>query len=204
MRCTACNAELSSESKFCPDCGQSVSPMTAPAFVPASASFSPQVPVAPDTSTPVTAPYVVPAYPTCGPATYAQDPAYGWYGQPAYGSPYMEESDYYHFDATEKLDFEAMRGISIVLLVLSVICVVTIVFPLPLAIIALVKSCSGKDIADPYKAKKQFSACRTLVIICITTFVAIFLLVLLSELLVNPSFISEKTTTGTELLNMLR
>lgn len=79
----------------------------------------------------------------------------------------VEESEYYHIDAMEKPDFDAMRGISIVLIVLSVLFFVTILFPLPLAIIALVKSCSGAVETNPYVAKKTFNTCRVLIIISI-------------------------------------
>lgn len=210
MRCVTCNAELSTEAKFCPNCGQTIAERNMSSFVPASASFAPQMNTsyAPQVVAPypsqVAAPYVPPvSAPISGAPVYTSAPATGWYGQPVYGQPSVDESDYYHFDATEKLDFEAMRGISIVLIVISVICVFTILFPLPLAIVSLVKACNGIRMTDPRKAKQQFSTCRTLVIISIATFVAIILFVMLASFFIDPSVAKDYGETGKELLNML-
>ncbi len=78
-----------------------------------------------------------------------------------------DESDYYHIDATETPDFEAMRGISIVLIVASAFSFLGILFPMPLAIVSLVKACTGVDEKNPYAARRAHDLCRTLVIISI-------------------------------------
>lgn len=86
----------------------------------------------------------------------------------------VEESDYYHFDAMEKPDFEAIRGISIVLIVLSVLLIFPMLFPMPLAIVALVKACTGMGESNPSRARNEFNTCRVMIIICVIAFIIIF------------------------------
>ena len=82
--------------------------------------------------------------------------------------PYaVDESTYYHIDATEEYDFEALRGISIVLVVISALSLVGILMPLPLAIVALVKACGGIGERNPYEKKNKFDSGRTLVIVSV-------------------------------------
>ena len=152
-----------------------------------SASLEPEMPSAPQ---PVLAPQTFqPAQPVSQPAqpafvpqsfaapqsVFSSAPIQAAYGYPGFGSA-VEEGDYYHFDATETPDFEAMRGISIALLIISACTVFGIVFPLPLCIASLVMSCTGIGERDPRRALNKFSTCRTLVIITVVTLL-IFLLV---------------------------
>lgn len=174
MRCSNCQKELSENALFCPDCGMkaerseaseqmpdptvSLSPSadssSVAGFVPASfdAGRDPASLFAP--------PEPVPAFPS-----YPPLPPLNFY----------EESDYYHIDATEVPDFEAMRGISIVLIVLSALSFIGILFPMPLAIISLVKACSGAEERNPVIAKRSHNICRILVIISIIAIILILI-----------------------------
>lgn len=164
MQCERCKAELSADAKFCPECGQIVeresqqggvsSPavVTPPAFVPASHSIP-----APSLASPI------PGY-TPTPSTFFK---------PA--PRVTEESDFYHIDAMEKPDFEAMRGISILLIIVSICTMVGILFPMPLAIVSLVSACGGIGERDPLAAKRKFDTCRTLVIVTVVSLLVIFL-----------------------------
>ena len=91
----------------------------------------------------------------------------GYTGTPFSGYPQIEESTFYHIDATECYDFEGLRGMSIVMLIVSVLSVVGILMPLPLAIASLVTACNGVGIREPLKAKKAFERCRLFLIISV-------------------------------------
>ena len=166
MRCSNCQKELSENAYFCPDCGTKVERQDEPEQMP-----DPTVSVSPSVASSSETPFV--------PASFdgKRDPS-GIFGAPEpvpQFPPYpplpplqvYDESDYYHIDATEKPDFEAMRGISIVLIVLSALSFIGIIFPLPLAIISLVNSCTGAEERDPMTAKHKHDICRTLVILSI-------------------------------------
>ena len=174
MRCSNCQKELSENALFCPDCGMkaersesseqmpdptvSLSPSadssSGAGFVPASFDEGR------DPASLFTAPEPVPAFPS-----YPPLPPLNFY----------DESDYYHIDATETPDFEAMRGISIVLIVLSALSFIGILFPMPLAIISLVKACSGAEERNPVIAKRTHGICRILVIISIIAIILILI-----------------------------
>jgi len=87
----------------------------------------------------------------------------------------IEESDYYHLDATEVYDFEAFRGISIVLIVVSILTMVGILFPLPICIVTLVFSCMGIGERDPRRAKSRFKVCKILTVISIVTVILLII-----------------------------
>ncbi len=177
MQCENCHREISDIAVFCPECGMKVNrqeptgdiltpAVSEPAFVPAS--FDNPTP-------PLTSPAAVQTSLFPQPAAFSQ-PA------PA---PIIDESDFYHIDATEKLDFIAIRGISITLLILSAFtflvsfsmtltentaCAVMMlgsIATIPLAILSLVLSCKGNDDKDPARALRTFNACRIMVIIAI-------------------------------------
>lgn len=80
-----------------------------------------------------------------------------------------DESGYYHVNAAEVYDFEAMRGISILLIILSAISVVGVIFPMPLAVITLVKACGGIGERNTTAAASRFSTCKILTIVTICT-----------------------------------
>lgn len=98
---------------------------------------------------------------------------------------YWEESDYYHIDATEVPDFEAIRGISIFLMVVSLLPVFGVLFPLPLCIVSLILSCLGAGEVDPVRAKKRFNVCRVLAIISIIAVVVLLILIYVLRYLAN-------------------
>jgi hypothetical protein len=102
--------------------------------------------------------------------------------QPSYP---IDESDYYHIDATETYDFEAIRGISIFLMVISVLTVFGILFPLPLCVVTLVLAILGTGEVDPVRAKKRFRTCRVLAIICIISAIGLLLAVYAFQYLRN-------------------
>ena len=87
----------------------------------------------------------------------------------------IEESDYYHLDATEVYDFEAFRGISIVLMVFSALTMFGILFPLPICIVTLVFSCLGNGDHDPRRAKSRFKVCKILTVISIVTVILLII-----------------------------
>jgi len=91
----------------------------------------------------------------------------GYTGTPFTGYPQIEESTFYHIDATECYDFEGLRGMSIVMLIVSVLSVVGILMPLPLTIASLVTACNGVGIREPAKAKQAFERCRLFLIISV-------------------------------------
>ena len=68
-----------------------------------------------------------------------------------------------------------MRGISIVLIVLSALSFIGILFPMPLAIVSLVKACSGAEERNPVIAKRSHNICRILVIISIIAIILILI-----------------------------
>ena len=156
MLCEKCFSEIAEGAAFCKECGHPV-PKTdvpgtgeaLPAPVSVSSSGSAFVPASSAAPQPVFAP---------APAAYMG-------GMPAM----IEEGDFYHFDASEKPDFEAIRGISIVLIIISAISMIGILFPMPIAIASLVMSCAGIGERDPRKARDKFSTCRVLVIVAVVT-----------------------------------
>lgn len=192
MQCERCKAELLPDAKFCPECGQIVvrpgqqenvsSPavaslenkaeglqetIPAPVFAPESKAATENtatplafVPASHSTPSPVLA-SPLPGYAPTSSAFFRPAPA------PS------EESDFYHIDAMEKPDFEAMRGISIFLILISICTFVGILFPMPLAIVSLVSSCGGIGERDPIAAKRKFDTCRTMVIVTVITLLAI-------------------------------
>ena len=195
MQCERCKAELLPDAKFCPECGQIVvvqgqqesasSPAVAslenraeevkPIPVPEPLWAQGSKPVSAETATP---PAFVPvSHSIPSPALASPLPGYAptssAFFKPA-PAP-SEESDFYHIDAMEKPDFEAMRGISIVLILVSICTLVGILFPMPLAIVSLVSSCGGIGERDPNVAKRKFDTCRTMVIVTIVTLLVIFI-----------------------------
>ena len=173
MRCSNCQKELSENALFCPDCGMKAERSESSEQMPdptvslsPSADSSSGAGVVPasfdgrrDPASLFTAPEPVPAFPS-----YPPLPPLNFY----------DESDYYHIDATEVPDFEAMRGISIVLIVLSALSFIGILFPMPLAIVSLVKACSGAEERNPVIAKRSHNICRILVIISIIAVILIW------------------------------
>ena len=156
MLCEKCFSEIAEGAAFCKECGHPV-PKTnvpgtgeaAPAPVSASSFGNSFVPASYAAPQPVFA---------SAPAAYMG------------AMPVMtEEGDFYHFDATEKPDFEAIRGISIVLIIISALSVIGILFPMPIAIASLVMSCGGIGERDPRKALDKFNTCRVLVIVAVVT-----------------------------------
>lgn len=87
----------------------------------------------------------------------------------------VEESTYYHIDATECYDFEGIRGMSIAMIIISLLSVVGILMPLPIAIVSLVTSCNAVGYRDVFKRKQAFNKCRTLLIVsvCLIAFYAL-------------------------------
>ena len=175
MICSHCNKEISDNAAFCTECGQRVVPVKAPepavspapvekpAFTPAAfPETAPAAPAVPET--PAVA--ATPAAPAFVPAAF---PA-----QPILPNPERyEESTYYHLNATEVFDFEAMRGIAIVLIILSVMSVVGIVLTMPLAIISLIVACQGLGERNTASLKSKFNTCKILSIICILILLAL-------------------------------
>ena len=165
MRCSNCQKELAENAYFCPDCGMKVDRNESAEQMPdPTVPVSPSVPSEPESSfvpasfdaaRPDMATMFALPTPLPDPSLYPPIPPLQVY----------DESDYYHIDATEKPDFEAMRGISIVLIVMSALSFIGIIFPMPLAIISLVKACSGTEERNPRIAKQSHNVCRTLVII---------------------------------------
>ncbi|MBO4688859.1 MAG: hypothetical protein J5636_10140 [Clostridiales bacterium] len=165
-----------------------------PAPVSASAPSNPFVPAsfaAPEQQTssspvlaPASQPVLAPATPSSAPirSYAAPQPVFASAPQAYVGAfSTVDEGDYYHFDASETPDFEAMRGISIALIILSACTVIGILFPMPIAIASLVISCGGIGERDPRRALNKFHTCRTLVIIAVVT----LLLYLLAGLLLG-------------------
>lgn len=97
----------------------------------------------------------------------------------------IDESDYYRFDATEKYDFEAFRGVSIVLMAFSALTVFGIIFPLPICIVTLVFSCMGVNEKDPRQAKSRFKICKILTIISIFAVIALLIGIYVLRYLMN-------------------
>lgn len=187
MLCEQCHKEISDNALFCTECGHPVAkqeplrpdtvgtPVPAPApspFVPASfaqkedPAFAP-APSAPQPFVPVS--YAAPqSVFSAAPAMAFQAPAPAIYSNP------VDESDFYHIDATEKYDFEGLRGLSIVMLVLSFLSIVGILCPMPLCIISLVKSIGGVEERNQQEASRSFSLCKTLLIISAALLVLIY------------------------------
>ena len=137
-------------------------------LAPASDVLTPSTPAAPLSPAPLSpAPAANPvAAPAFVPAAF---PA-----QPILPNPERyEESTYYHLNATEVFDFEAMRGIAIVLIILSVMSVVGIVLTMPLAIISLIVACQGLGERNTASLKSKFNTCKILSIICILILLAL-------------------------------
>ena len=157
MICSRCHKEIVDGATFCTDCGASLTSEEPAIPVPQFPSF---VPVSSET-----APAMQPAM---APLPQPGMPQQAGYAAGASAFPYaFDESTYYHIDANEEYDFEAMRGICIALVVISTLSLVGILMPLPLAIAALVKACGGIGERNPYEKKNKFNSCRTWVIISI-------------------------------------
>lgn len=213
MQCTRCGRDLSEQARFCPDCGLKiertgdVGANEAPASsglpglppLPASkesveAEF---VPASFDNVTPPIKPVTTPApmpIPTLNPQAAAPAPSAPvssvsqTYVAPTVLLPqytYKEESEYYTFDATEKPDFEAIRGISIVLIVMSVLTIFGVLFPLPICIVALVMACTGKSDPDPLSAKRKFNTCRILTIVSVISVALLYIGLFVLRYLMN-------------------
>ena len=189
MQCERCKAELSPDAKFCPECGQIVEMKEQQESFgsPAVASLekntetgignlsdpvlAPEMKPLPEKSAPL--PFVPATHSNPSPALAAPIPGYRPTPSAFFKPAPMEESDFYHIDAMEKPDFEAMRGISIALILVSICTLVGILFPMPLAIVSLVSSCGGIGERDPYTAKRKFDTCRTMVIVTVITLLVI-------------------------------
>lgn len=206
MQCIRCRRELPDIAVFCPDCGLKIDNSkaveagadTVPSGLPGLPVLSPEpsiknqeksefVPASFDQVTPsvksAQEPYSYPeenrlrTAPGMQPAFSAAYPQRG-YASAVFQAPVypIDESDYYHIDATESYNFEAFRGISIVTSVISALTMVGILFPLPLCVVTLVFSCLGVAEKDPARAKSRFNVCRILTIISI---IAVILLIIL-------------------------
>ena len=138
--------------------------------------LAPAAPVAP--VSPVAAAAVATA-PVFVPASYDA----GYTGAPFTGYPQTEESTFYHIDATECYDFEGLRGMSIVMLIVSVLSLVGILMPLPLTIVSLVTACNGVGLHDPIKAKRAFERCRLFLIISVCL-IAFYILLFIGTVLI--------------------
>jgi len=182
MLCSHCQKEIADGSLFCTECGARVA---ADILMPAQTAFSvpdPTLPVSASHSAETTSSVELPVQPVSAPAQPALQPVQSYSPAPAAfvpqtapvfagnGNAYSyayDESTYYHIDAREEYDFEALRGISIVLVVISTLCLVGILMPLPIAIVALVKACGGIGERNPYEKTRKFNTCRLLIIISI-------------------------------------
>ncbi|MBR5975399.1 MAG: hypothetical protein IK020_09480 [Clostridiales bacterium] len=196
MLCEKCFSEIAEGAAFCKECGHPVNKLTdtgtgeagMPAPVSASAPSMPYVPasfaepvrqaVSQPVLTPAPQPILAPAMPSSAPIRSYAAPQPVFASAPAAYmgvSSTIDEGDYYHFDASETPDFEAMRGISIALIILSVCTVIGILFPMPVAIASLVMSCGGIGERDQRRALDKFHTCRVLVIIAVVTLLLFFL-----------------------------
>lgn len=185
MLCEQCHKEISDNALFCTECGHPVAkqeplrpdtvgtPTPAPApFVPASfAQKEDPAAAAPAPSAPQ--PFVPVSY-AAPQSVFSAAPAMAIPTPVMYSNP-IDESDFYHIDATEKYDFEGLRGLSIAMLVLSFLSLVGILCPMPLCIISLIKSIGGVDERNHQEARRKFSLCKTLLIISAVLLVLIYL-----------------------------
>ncbi|MBR3056462.1 MAG: zinc ribbon domain-containing protein [Clostridiales bacterium] len=197
MICSHCHKEILDGAVFCTECGYLIrsgeaTDILTPELTKTEVSPSdmPETPANPETSSaPVLTPFMAPAAPeTTAPAAPLPQVQYDtrMLGQPGFvpqasAFPYAyEEGPYYHINAREEYDFEAMRGISIVLIIVSALTLVGILMPLPLSIASLVKACSGMGERNPYEKTKKFNSSRTLIItsICILLFYAVLFAVI--------------------------
>ena len=183
MLCEQCHKEISDNALFCTECGHPVAkqeplrpdtvgtPAPTP-FVPASFAQKEEPAVAaPAPSAPQ--PFVPVSY-AAPQSVFSAAPAMAVPAPVMYSNP-IDESDFYHIDATEKYDFEGLRGLSIVMLVLSFLSIVGILCPMPLCIISLVKSIGGVEERNHQEARRSFSLCKTLLIISAVLLVLIYL-----------------------------
>ncbi len=210
MQCPRCHRELSDIAHFCPDCGLKIERNEeAGANEAPASSVLPPLPAVPSSKEEVgsefvpvsfdnVAPPVLPSYTPATPSPSKQRPLFAPIQQgypmtsganiaPVLLNPNyaIDESDYYHIDATECYDFEAFRGISIFLMVISALTVFGIIFPLPLCIVTLVFACLGTGEADPVRAKKRFRTCRALTIISVFSVIAMFVGIYVIRYLAN-------------------
>ncbi len=169
-------------STFAPAPAPAASPALSPETAAPAPAAQPQafVPASYDAANPGAAypaqgavPAARPAVPVFVPVSYDA----GYTGTP-YVPQVIEESAYYHIDATECYDFEALRGMSIAMIIISVLSLVGILMPLPIAIISLVTACNAVGYRDVFKRKEAFNKCRTLLIVsvCLIAFYAILAL----------------------------
>ena len=188
MICSHCQKEIVDGAIFCPECGAMVeaskqAETTTPTPDQDSTLIQTSDPVpasAPAPAVPMFVPVSAETAPVVQPANVLQPqtalpplPAPGMTPPPAFSAPAgafpyaYDESTYYHIDAKEEYDFEALRGISIALIVASVLCLVGILMPLPLAIVSLVKACNGLGERNPYEKTRLFNSSRLLILISI-------------------------------------
>ena len=173
MRCSNCQKELSENAYFCPDCGTKVSREETSEQMP-----DPTVSVSPSISPAVETPFVPASFdarPKSAASLFSAPKPVPEYYPPLPPLQVYDESDYYHIDATETPDFEAIRGISIILIVLSVFTFVGVLFPMPLAIVSLVKACNGVGERNPTIAKQSHDLCRILIIISAIAVVTLYI-----------------------------
>ena len=190
MRCVNCQKELSDRAAYCPDCGLRVQRPDLPELPDPTMPVPQQTPSSPVQPPPASsdAPFVPASFDAMSPpagAFAASKPA----SAPVSASLFdpsktvifsANESDYYHIDATETPDFEAMRGISIVLIIASALSFIGILFPMPLAIVSLVKACTGAQEVNPTTAKRRHETCRRLVIITAICIVLVWIAIILA------------------------
>ncbi len=158
MICSRCHKEIADGATFCPECGAMIEVPQDSAKMP-----DPVIPLYTPTADETILPSVSsPALPMPDMAMNPQ------YATAESSFPYAyDESTYYHIDATEEYDFEALRGMSIALIVISVLSLVGILMPMPLAIVALVKACGGIGERNPYKKADCFRLSRLMIIISV-------------------------------------
>lgn len=210
MICSRCHKEISDQALFCTECGQRVGVptelLTPATLTPASITpktFTPENLTPATLTPPLSQPTVlgasnVPVVPPVMPgaavapalAPVTATPAFvpvsydaGYTGAPFTGYPQIEESTFYHIDATECYDFEGLRGMSIVMLIVSVLSLVGILMPLPLTIASLVTACNGVGLHDPIKAKRAFERCRLFLIISVCL-IAFYILLFIGTTLI--------------------
>lgn len=210
MICSRCHKEISDQALFCTECGQRVGAstelLTPATLTPASITpktFTPENLTPATLTPPLSQPTVlgasnVPVVPPVMPgaavapalAPVTATPAFvpvsydaGYTGAPFTGYPQIEESTFYHIDATECYDFEGLRGMSIVMLIVSVLSLVGILMPLPLTIASLVTACNGVGLHDPIKAKRAFERCRLFLIISVCL-IAFYILLFIGTTLI--------------------
>ena len=127
----------------------------------------------------------------------APQPSYAPVGYPGF-VPQVEEGDYYHFDATEVPDFEGMRGISIAMIIISACTLIGVLFPMPLCIVSLIKSCNGIGERNKREALRKFDTCKTMIIISVVTVLIYVIGLIALMLLMGYTFDLAGVTEATE------